>query len=170
MKKITKILSCICLVMFACVMFVACDASLQTQDGGTKVHAATITSWYEYEGVNYLDTSVNINFDEVSISNVKKITFEIYNENTLLGNAVSEGENLVNLLKDAAQYWEQTADTYLEVTGDRILSCAFKNRTEQADNGYWVRSKCTATENEIPDKLVVKVVVGNIEYVTNHVA
>ena len=160
--KITKIVASICLVLFAGVLMVGCG--ITTKDGGTLVHTPTITNWYEYEGEQYLDTSITINFDEINVEDIKKITFELYNDDTLLGNAVSEGENLVTLLKDCAQYWEATADTYTEVTGNRILSCAFQPRTETEDNGFWVRSKCTAVVDEVPNKLVVKVVVDNIEY------
>ena len=167
MKKFVKLFTSLCLVLLAGVMLAGCG--LETKDGGTTVHNATITSWYEYENEKYLDTSVNINFDDVKITEVKKVTFELYNGDTLLGNAVSEGKNLEKLLKDCAQYWDKTADTYTEVTGDRIMSCAFKTRTESSDNGFWVRSKCTATESSVPEKLVVKVVVGNIEYVTSNV-
>ena len=169
MKKFLKCFTTICMVLFMGILLVACEEPLQKQDGGTKVHMPTITSWYEYEQESYLDTSVNINFDEIKIADIKKITFELYDGETLLGNAVSEGNNLVSLLKDAANYWEQTEERYLDVTGDRTLSCAFKTRTEQADNGFWVRSKCTATPEEVPDGLIVKVVVGNIEYTTSNI-
>ena len=162
--KITKIVASICLVLFAGVLMVGCG--MTTKDGGTLVHTPTITNWYEYESEQYLDTSININFDEINIEDITKITFELYDGDTLLGNAVSEGENLETLLKDCAQYWGATAETYTEVTGDRTLSCAFQPRTESEDNGFWVRSECTAVTTEVPDKLVVKVVVDNVEYVS----
>ena len=49
------------------------------------------------------------------------------------------------------------------------MSCAFKTRVESEDNGFWVRSECTATSASVPNKLVVKVLVGNTEYVTDYV-
>ncbi|MGN1212998.1 MAG: hypothetical protein ACI4TZ_03045, partial [Christensenellales bacterium] len=133
----------------------------------SKVHSATITNWYEYSGENYIDTSVNINFDEIDIAKIDKVVFEIYKDNEVVGSAVSENDNLTTLLKDCAQYWDKTADTYLEVTGDRTMSCAFKTRTEANDNGYWVRSKCSLQNPELPTKLVVSVFVENTKYVVS---
>lgn len=166
MKKISKILLSISLALLCCLSFAGCMENYIQVDGGTKVHTPTITNWYTYENVKYLDTSVNINFSEIKVADIKRITFELYKDDTLLGNAVSEGKNLETLLKDCAQYWDKTADTYTEVTGDRVLSCAFKERTEKEDNGFWVRSKCTATESNTGNVLKVKVYVGKNEYVT----
>ncbi len=163
MKKLASALKMLCLVLLAGVLLAGCG--LTTVDGGNIVHQATITSWYG-DNNQYLDTSVNINFDEIKVSDIKKITFTLKEGDEVLGNAVSEGDNLVTLLKDCAQYWGATADTYTEVTGDRTISCAFSTRTEENDNGYWVRSKCTATNAKVPDGLEVRVVVGDTEYVT----
>lgn len=173
-KRITVIASIIAIVsilLFGLIL-TGCGEKeniTQTTDE-TKVHTANITSWYPYEGVDYLDTSVNINFDNVDIAEIDRITIELYQDDELLGNAISEGDNLVTLWKDCARYWEATAETYLEVKGDRTVSCAFTTRAEEEDNGFWVRSECSATPETTPNKLVAKVLVGNTEYVTEYQA
>lgn len=162
------IFAVLAVVLFSFIL-TGCGKVTQETDE-TKVHTANITSWYDYEETKYLDTSVNINFDNLDIADIDKITFELYQDEELLGNAVSEGENLVTLLKNCAQYWEQTADTYLEVKGDRIISCAFTTRAEEEDNGYWVRSECSATPDSTPNRLVAKVLVGDVEYIAEYQA
>lgn len=162
------IFAVLAIVLFGFILTGCGDVTQETDE--TKVHSANITSWYEYDGAQYLDTSVNINFDNLNIADIDKITFELYQDDQLLGDAVSEGDNLVTLLKDCAQYWEQTEDTYLEVKGDRTISCAFTTRTETNDNGFWVRSECSATPENVPNKLVVKVLVGDVEYVAEYQA
>lgn len=133
------------------------------------VYGATITSWYGSDN-QYLDTSVNFNFDNINISDIDMITFELYQGNELLGNAISTGNNLVTLFEDCAQYWEiETDETYLDVSGNRTLSCAFSTRTEANDNGYWVRSTCTATSDNTPNRLIVKVLCDNIEYLSEYI-
>ena len=97
---------------------------------------ATITSWYGADNA-FLDTSVNINFDNIDISEIKSVKFSLYNDEVLLGTKVSTGSNLVTLLKDSAQYWGQTEATYKNVKGLRILSSAFKTSDKVVD-GYWV--------------------------------
>lgn len=131
----------------------------------SKVFGANITGWYGEDNA-YLDTSVNFNFDSIQITDINSVKFSLYQNGILMGTALSNGENLVNLLKDCAQYWEKTADTYTEVKGIRIMSSAFKNRTEANDNGYWLRSECAATNTSIPNGLVVEVVVGNTTFIT----
>ena len=44
------------------------------------------------------------------------------------------------------------------------MSAAFMNRTEESDNGYWISSPCTATNESVPNGLVVEVVVGSTMY------
>lgn len=163
MKKLLKICSCLSLALIMAFGLAACGEVAEV-DGGTKVHAVTVTSWYSDD--TYLDTSVNINFDEVKIADVTKVEFIAYVDGKVVGNAVSEGKNLVTLLKDCAQYWEQTAATYLETTGDRTMSCAFKTRTAEEDNGYWVRSACTLSAPTLPTQLKVIVTVDKTPYVS----
>lgn len=173
-KKLSSILVSALAVLSILILgftLAGCGETTPTQKTDeTKVHLANITSWYDYEGTQYLDTSVNINFDNLDIADIEKITFELYQDDELLGNAVSEGENLTTLLKDCAQYWDETEDTYLEVKGDRTISNAFTTRTEEEDNGFWVRSECSATPDSVPNHLVVKVLAGDIEYVAEYTA
>ena len=174
MKKFANIVKSLCLVLLAGVLLAGCgDPTPTVVDGGDIVHAPTITSWYDGgNGTRLLDTSVNIDFDQVKIADVDKITFILKDGDEVLGTAVSKGENLETLLEDCASYWatvenpEEYYDSYLDVKGDRIISCAFATRTEENDNGYWVRSACTATDGVVPDGLEVRVVVGDTEYVT----
>lgn len=64
---------------------------------------------------------------------------------------ISAGGNLQTLLKDAAQYWKQTAETYLNVTGKRTLSAAFKNRVAEEDNDFWISSPLNITNETVPN-------------------
>ena len=172
MKKFAKIMVAVCL-MCASLMLFACGG-ITTEDGGTKVYNANITSWYS-ESPKLLDTSVTLNFDEIQIGEVSKITFELYKDETKLGDAVSEGEKLVNLFNEAKIYWEKSAgvyyaetDDYKTITGNgRILSCAFKTLTQVEEGDCWVRSANTASEQNDANKLVVKVLVNNVEYTTS---
>lgn len=169
MKKMLKNCMSFCFLIFSPFVFYACNHA-ERLDGGTKLYNANISSWYDgTDGVKYLDTSVKINFDEINISEIKKITFELYQDNTLLGNAISQGENLITLLKDCANYWDKSSETYLEVTGERVLSCAFRPREQKGDNGYWIRSKCTATVDVVPNKLMVRVLLDKVEFETSYI-
>ena len=171
-KRITLIASIFAVISILLFGFIltGCGDDVTQEVDETKVHTANITSWYDYEGTQYLDTSVNINFDNLDIADIERITIELYQDDQLLGNAVSEGDNLVTLFKDCAQYWEATAATYLEVKGDRIISCAFTTRDEENDNGFWVRSECSATPASVPNKLIVKVLAGSTEYLAEYEA
>lgn len=171
-KKTSVFMTVLAVIMVAIfgIMLVGCgeDKINQIEDD-TIVHSATVTSWWDYTvDARGLDTSVNINFDNLDIQDIDRITFEIYDEEALLGNAISEGDNLTNLLKECAQYWDASEDTYLEVKGDRILSCAFLTLDEETDDEMWVRSACSLTEPELPTKLVVKVLAGNNEYISTY--
>lgn len=164
MKKIFKTFL-ICLILLNSFILYACE--VETQDGGTKLYDANISSWYQgTDEIMYLDTSVKINFDEINILEIKKIIFKIYDNENVIGSAISEGKNLTSLLQNCATYWDKTPQTYNEVTGERILSCAFRTREEAGDNGYWVRSKCSATTEKIPNKLVVTILLKEIKYET----
>ncbi|MGI1659841.1 MAG: cell wall-binding repeat-containing protein [Desulfitobacterium sp.] len=133
----------------------------------SKVFGANITSWYG-EGNQLLDTSVNFDFDIINVSDIDSIKFSLCNNDELLGTRLSTGANLVTLLKDCAQYWEKTADTYTKVKGKRTMSAAFSTRTEQNDNSYWISSPCTATNAYIPNRLVVEVFVDNVTYTATY--
>lgn len=165
MKKILKIVSVLSLALVLGLGLAGCGG-LAEVDGGTIVHEATITNWYDYNSESYLDTSVNIDFDQIKVEDIKKIEFTIYVENEVAGTAVSEGENLTTLLKDCAQYWDKTAETYTEVTGDRTISCAFKTRLQSEDNGFWVRSASSITSPTIPTQLKVVVETNSTRYTT----
>ncbi len=128
-----------------------------------KVSGATITSWYGTQN-EFLDTSVNINFDKISISEIESITFSLYNDNIFLGKRSSTGKNLIALFTDAAQYWDD-AVVYTEIESTRTLSSAFMNRTEQTDNGFWESSISTATNEYVPNGLVIEVKIGNVTYI-----
>lgn len=114
----------------------------------------------------YLDTSVGIDFDTIKITDITSIRFDLYRDDEKMGSAVSEGENLATLFGDCAQYWE--AEDWKAVTGTRTLSNAFKTRTEEEDNGFWVRSACTANaySEKQPNKLVVIVETAGDRYIT----
>lgn len=156
------------------------NTQIISDKGGVEVHApsysviindssilnnANITSWYPEPTNHLLDTSVNINFDKFNITDIDSIKFSLYDKNMLLGTRISTGANLQNLLRDAAQYWGQTEETYADTKGVRILSSAFKNRTEEEDNGFWVSSITTALNETVPDGLFVEVKVGNVIYI-----
>lgn len=111
-----------------------------------------------------MDTSVNINFNNIPISNIDSIKFSLYNGSTLLGTRTSSGDNLVNLLKDSAQYWEKSVDTYTGVKGIRTVSTAFMKRLVDDDNRYWKSSAINIYHTSIPDVLLVEVVVDNVTY------
>ncbi|AGA70553.1 cell wall-binding protein [Desulfitobacterium dichloroeliminans LMG P-21439] len=140
--------------------------SVFTKDA-SKVFGANITSWYGDEN-KYLDTSIYFDFDIVNVSDIDSIKFSLYNNNELLGTRFSNGDNLVNLLKDCAQYWEKSADTYTEVKGKRTMSAAFSTRTEESNNSYWISSACTATNASVPNQLVVEVVFDNVTYMATY--
>lgn len=169
-KRITSIIAGIMAVLSVVLLGFAlagCGETVTTKEDETKVHSAVVTSWWQaQEDRKGLDTSVNINFDNLNIEDIDKITFEIYQDDEIIGSAVSEGENLTNLLKDCAQYWDETEETYLEVTGDRTISCAFFTLNEEENDDFWVRSACSIEEPEVPTNLIVKVLAGDTEYIT----
>lgn len=160
MKKIFKGSVIFACVLICCLLLTACGNKVKITDGelGTKLSSATITSWYGTEN-QYLDTSVNIDFDQIDIENIVSVKFTLANDDAVLGTAISEGENLATLLADCEQYWNNTGD-YKDTTGVRTMSCAFSNRTTESDNGYWVRSACSATNASVPSDLKVEVIVS----------
>ncbi len=125
----------------------------------------SITSWYGADNA-YLDTSVGIDFDTIKITDITSVRFDLYRDDKKMGSAVSQGANLETLFDDCAQYWE--AEDWRTVTGTRTLSNAFKTRTEEEDNGFWVRSACTANaySEKQPNKLVVIVETAGDRYIT----
>ncbi len=130
-----------------------------------EVSAPSITGWYG-DNFEYLDTSVGIDFDTIKITDITSVRFDLYRDGEEMGSAVSQGANLETLFADCAQYWE--AEDWRTVTGVRTLSNAFKNREAEEDNGYWVRSACTASaySEEQPNKLVVTVETAQDRYTT----
>ena len=120
------------------------DFTVAPLEKSEVVTMPTVTNWYKYDGEDYLDTGVKIDFDNIKIEDVSKITFALLQDDKVIGTAVSEGENLVSLFRDCNQYWNNVSgdDGWKSTTGTRDLSCAFKNRTEEQDNGFWVRSAC----------------------------
>jgi hypothetical protein len=148
------------------VIIVAPGYSILINDAN-KVLGANITGWYGNNNT-YLDTSVNFDFDKIRISDIDSVKFSLYQDDTLLGTRLSTGANFITLLKDCAQYWGKTADTYSTITGNRVMSAAFMNRTEGSDNGFWASSICTATSASLPNGLVVEVVVDNVTYITTY--
>lgn len=160
-------------VLFLVVGFaiVGCGANVTDAEVGTKVTAPTITNWYVYEEKDRLDTSVNIDFDQIKIDDIVSIKFIIYDNDTELGSAISENKNLETLFKDCEQYWNNTGD-YKDTTGVRTLSCAFTKSDKAIDNGYWYRTACIATKPNVPTNLKVEVVVkkddaNNLRYTVN---
>lgn len=133
----------------------------ELEEDGDVVHTPNVTSWYVYENAtikwNLLDTSVNIDFDVVDIAKVTGIKFTLTDEDGNAFTRYSTGGNLVTLLKDCAVYWDSSAENYLNVTGDRVLSCAFRYRAEADDNGYWESSACTLDVPEMPTTLKVEI-------------
>ena len=124
----------------------------------------TVTSWYEYAGKMYLDTSINFKFGEggIDIDDIQWIRFSLIDDSGLvLAQRFSSNKNLDTLFTDCAQYWECT--NYHKVTGERTLSCAFTTR-HGGNNRYWVSSGADLAAGVIPVKLLVEVKVGSYIY------
>ena len=169
MKKLAKLILSTILIVVASVAFVGCkdkekDVVITTVGGGTNVYGALVGTWREGDNAEmYLSTSVNINCDTISISNISKITFQLYNDDILLGTAISEGANLVRLVQN-----HKEESNLEELTGEQTLNCQFKADSSGYDDGMWVRSDCVGTAVDLPDKLVVRVLVGSTEYLTTY--
>lgn len=171
MKKLLTGLVSVCAVIMIAIFVTGCGVTTLDAQAGTKVTAPTITNWYVYEEKDRLDTSVNVDFDQVKIDDIVSIKFTIYNNDDVLGTALSEGDNLVALLTDCEQYWNNTGD-YKDTTGVRTISCAFTEAATANDNGEWNRSACTAKKPDIPTNLKVEIVVkkdanNNLRYTVN---
>jgi hypothetical protein len=124
----------------------------------------TVTSWYEYEGKMYLDTSINFKFGEggIDIDEIQWIRFRLLDDDgSTLAQRFSSNKNLNNLFNDCAQYWG--CKDYHDVTGERTLSCAFTARNG-GNNRYWVSSGTDLATGQMPVKLSVQVKVGNYTY------
>lgn len=149
MKKIAKkIILCFSFILLV-PFFYGCGEKEIITDKTT----AKISNWYVFDEVNYFDTSVTFDNSNVSYITWEKVTFTLYKANQeVLGNAVSEGENLDALLEDSKKYWS-TEQTQL------TLNNAFRARTQSEDNGYWVRSKMEIEDNSDLSglKLVVEI-------------
>ena len=196
MKKFITALSSACMVLMAGVLVTACGGGdeITHKDGGTALYGASITNWWapaETQGTQTIDTSVTLNFDEIKIGDVKKISFEIFDGDTSLGTAVSEGEKLKALFDEAKLYWTKTdgdgnykaGDDYTTITGDhRPLSCNFYEIKDAEQAKYFTNIWTYSTINvhyvdgkhgegeKFPNKLVVKVLAGNTEYTTSYPA
>lgn len=196
MKKFITAFTTICMVLVVGILAVACGSGdgITHKDGGTALYGASITNWWtpaETQGTHTIDTSATFNFDEIKIDDVKKITFEIFDGDTSLGTAVSEGEKLEALFDEAKVYWTkndgngyfQAGDDYTKITGDhRTLSCNFYE-IEKADEAKYFTDIWTYSTTKVhyvdgnhgegenfPNKLVVKVLVGDTEYTTSYQA
>ena len=169
MKKLAKLILSTILIVVASVAFVGCkdkekDIVINTVAGGTNVYGALVATWREGDDAEmYLRTSVNINCDTIAITNISKITFQLYNDDVLLGTAISEGANLGRLVQNHKEEFNLQ-----EVTGEQTLNCQFKADSSGYDNGMWVYSDCVGSAADLPDKLVVKVLVGATEYLTTY--
>ena len=194
MKKFISALTALCLVLMVGILAVACGEDITPKDGGTALYGASLTNWWtpaETQGTHAIDASVTFNFDEIKIGDVKKITFEIFDGDTSLGTAVSEGEKLKALFNEAKIYWTkndgegnyQAGDDYTTITGDhRTLSCNFYE-IENAEQAKYFTDIWTYSTTKVhyvdgnhgegekfPNKLVVKALVGKTEYSTSYQA
>lgn len=113
----------------------------------------TINKWERNGTAYYLDTTVKIDFDKVEACDIKSITFEIYDDENLLGSAVSSGENLENLLCYSAKFWD--ASDCNNIKGLRILTCKFRANSKSYDNGYWVRTDFSGSNDKLPSSIKV---------------
>lgn len=155
------------LVLFIMLVFVftlfsfSFAATLPVEDA---VYGANITSWYPIGDKMYLDTSINFDFDKFNIEDIQWIRFSLMDENNLIiAQRFSTNKNLDTLLSDAAQYWGRDYGDYADMTGIRILSCAFTSR-HGGNNGYWVSSGAELDVNVIPAKLLVQVKINEHIY------
>lgn len=182
MKKFATRLAVACMMAVVGLTFMACDG-VQTKDGGNLVHDASLTGWRNYQGeetgnqqYNLLDTSVVINFDQLKITDIDKITFQLYKNDDLLGSAESENEKLNALFEECLKYWkdgEQHAfDAVSDVRGNQTLSCNFytlENPEEAVFDDIWTYSANSVKQGEVEASgVVVRVLVGNTEYVTEY--
>ena len=160
MKTKTLIFAIALAIFLPCaLLFAGCGENIEDAQNNGEISAPTITGWYESGEENLLDTSINIDFDKVSAENIHSIKFTLYDGQTMLGIRECSGDQVETLLKDCAQYWDQTEGTWSEVEGVRTLSCAFKNRTSEAKSDFWTSTTCTATPGETPNRLIVEIVV-----------
>ena len=193
MKKFITALT-ICMVLMVGILVTACGNGdgITHKDGGTALYGASLTNWWtpaEAQGTHTIDTSVIFNFDEIKIGDVKKVTFEIFDGDTSLGTAVSEGEKLKALFNEAKVYWTkkdgdgnyQSGDDYTTITGDhRVLSCNFYE-IENAEQAKYCTNNWTYSTTKVhyvdgnhgedekfPNKLVVKVLAEKTEYTTSY--
>lgn len=113
----------------------------------------TINKWERNGTAYYLDTTVKIDFDKVNACDIKSITFEIYDNESLLGSAVSSGENLDNLLCYCAKFWD--ANGCDDIRGVRTLTCKFRANSKTHDNGYWVRTDFSGDNEKLPSTIKV---------------
>lgn len=182
MKKFATKVAVACMAAVAGLTFMACGG-VETKDGGTLVHDASLTGWRSYQGeetgnkqYNLLDTSVVINFDELKIGDIDKITFELYKNDDMFGNAVSENEKLDALFQECLKYWkdseQHTFDAVSDVRGNQTLSCNFytlENPDEAVFDDIWTYSANSVKQGQVEaNGVVVKVLVGNTEYVTEY--
>ena len=122
----------------------------------------TAGTMYDFEAYPKTDDIDNFS-DTIAITNISKITFQLYNDDVLLGTAISEGANLGRLVQNHKEEFNLQ-----EVTGEQTLNCQFKADSSGYDNGMWVYSDCVGSAADLPDKLVVKVLVGATEYLTTY--
>ncbi len=160
MKKILVTIIAITLVLTSISTAFAAKAPVTG-----AVFAPTVTSWYEYNGKSYLDTSINFKFGEggIDIDDIQWIRFRLIGDDgSVLAQRFSSNKNLDTLFTDCAQYWNCN-NNYHEVTGEKTLSCAFTARTG-GNNRYWVSSGTDLVAGQMPAKLSVEVKVGNYTY------
>lgn len=53
------------------------DFTVAPLEKSEVVTMPTVTNWYKYDGEDYLDTGVKIDFDNIKIEEVSKITFAL---------------------------------------------------------------------------------------------
>ena len=125
---------------------------------------ARISCWQE----NTLVTDVDINFNNIDAKDINCIKFEIFDKGEFVTSAVSQGENLQNLLKYCSSFWDTNRNDYLSVQGVRTLTCKFSLREKSQDNGYWERESFNFDTNSCPQTLVVTICTNSRDYTTSN--
>ena len=156
MKTIKKLL----LVSLAAVLtlgFAACamDGSL-AGEVGTKFETID-EGWADIPTYgDVYSVSLAIDPDQVTVSNIKGVTFKTYNGSTLLGTATLNEDKITELFVD--NELPETGDG----SGRKALSSYFLSSTADealADDGYWTRTpaKTTLVRPARPTKVVCEV-------------
>lgn len=154
--------------IIAMLLFATLSCGFKVNAESDVIFSPKIRCWEKNGSFCYLDTTVNIDFDKVDVLEIESITFEILDNGQLLGSAISKGENLEHLLKYCSTFWGQTPSTYTSVTGQRTLTCKFRELQTTHDNGYWIRSPLSANQEVLPSTVRVTLTTNSQTYVVQN--